>query len=421
MPTRPMGATNDDTPSGLPLVRRRQGRLAVVRRVVLGLATSTIALLAVALPAVPAQATRPSGPALPPLAALDPKGLRAGAAFGTSVAVSGTAAVIGAPYVGGGLAFVYTGAGGSWRQVAQLHGSDTRPGDFFGGAVAISGRTIVVGADLHANAAGRVYVFTRRSQGWRQTDELTIGTRPGTGFGWAVAAGAGTIVASALVPTGAAYVFTQGWEGWHLTAKLSTQEGSGDRSFGFSVGAWGGIVVVGDPSYKGGAGRAYVFRATHHGWAQAAALAGRDTKPGDNFGFSVAASAGEILVGAPWHNGGAAYLFSAALNGWRQTAKVTGGSGWPGDQFGYSVALQQALAVVGAPQLSPGRAFVFSRAGPRWRQTAAITGPAPNSSFGAAVAVSGTAVIIGANGDHGGIGSAWAGTAKPAIRAHAPN
>jgi hypothetical protein len=294
-----------------------------------------------------------------------------------------------------------------------LHGSDTRPGDFFGGAVAISGHTVVVGADLHAKASGRVYVFTLGGRHWRQTAELSVGAYPGTGFGFSVAVDAGTIAASSLLPTGATYVFTRDQEGWNPAARLATQDGPADRSFGFSVAASGAIVVVGDPGFMGGAGRAFVFRAAHKGWAQSATLTGEDTRPGDNFGFSVAASAGEIMVGAPWHNGGAAYVFSAAVGGWRESAKVTGGSARPGDRFAYSVALDQALAVIGAPWLSSGRAYVFSRAGQRWGQTMVIAAPAPSSFFGVAVAVSGGAVIIGANGDHRGVGSAWFSTVMP--------
>ena len=102
---------------------------------------------------------------------------------------------------------------------------------------------------------------------------------------------------------------------------------------------------------------------------------------GDDFGFSVAESAGQIPVGAPWHSGGPAYVFSASGASWRQSAEVTGGSTQRGDQFGWSVALATGCAVVGAPGRGAGqayvftRAYVFSRALGGWRQTAELAGP----------------------------------------------
>ena len=54
-----------------------------------------------------------------------------------------------------------------WKQVAELKGSDTVAGDSFGTSVAVSGNTAVVGAEFHAEA-GRVYVFIKTATGWKQ-------------------------------------------------------------------------------------------------------------------------------------------------------------------------------------------------------------------------------------------------------------
>jgi nucleoside-specific outer membrane channel protein Tsx len=63
-------------------------------------------------------------------------------------------------------AYVFTETGGAWKQVAELKGSDTVAGNAFGYSVAISGTTAVVGADAHADGAGRAYLFTETS-GWK--------------------------------------------------------------------------------------------------------------------------------------------------------------------------------------------------------------------------------------------------------------
>ena len=67
--------------------------------------------------------------------------------FGISVAVSGTTAVVGtsgSSYAG--RAYVFTRTASGWKQAAELKGSDTNPGDNFGSSVAVSGTTAVVSA-----------------------------------------------------------------------------------------------------------------------------------------------------------------------------------------------------------------------------------------------------------------------------------
>jgi hypothetical protein len=95
-------------------------------------------------------------------------------------------------------------------QLAELEGSDTVVGDWFGSSVAISGTTAVVGAVYHAKIAGRAYVFTRTGAGWKQVAELEgSDTVAGDGFGGPVAMSGTTAVVGAPDPKGAgrAYVF----------------------------------------------------------------------------------------------------------------------------------------------------------------------------------------------------------------------
>ena len=71
------------------------------------------------------------------------------ASFGSSVAISGATAVVGAlGFVAnnGGRAYVFTKTTAGWKQEAQLKGSDTEGDDFFGNSTAISDSTVVVGA-----------------------------------------------------------------------------------------------------------------------------------------------------------------------------------------------------------------------------------------------------------------------------------
>jgi FG-GAP repeat len=377
-------------------------------------ASGTLAVLALTGPVTLSWAALPPVPIGPALVSLDPSGMGPGAGFGTSVAAAATTLVVGAPMLGAGAVYVYTRDARGWRETTELHGPRAQPGEFFGGAVAIAGGTVVVGADNY-ESTGAAYVFRREGSSWhRVADLFGAGDRPGSGFGYSVAIAEGTIVVGAPMPvlgSGAAYLFREDGRGWHQVADFRGQNAPVGGLLGFSVAAAGLVAVVGDPGGMLGAGRAYVFSTTSTGWRETAQLVGRDTERGDNFGFSVALSAGRILVGAPWHGAGAAYLFRASLRGWRQTAQVSEGGSKPGAQFGYSASLGLGLAAVGAPGTNRGRAYLFSQR--RWalRQTAELAGPSTSASyFGSATAMSGTSVVIGADGYHAGTGAAWAST-----------
>ena len=96
----------------------------------------------------------------------------AGDHFATSVAVTGTTAVVGAPGHGGmGSGYVFSDAGGTWTQQAELVGSDTVAGDQFGTSVGWDGTTAVVGAPGHGGV-GDMYVFDEPSNVWGQVAEL---------------------------------------------------------------------------------------------------------------------------------------------------------------------------------------------------------------------------------------------------------
>jgi hypothetical protein len=81
--------------------------------------------------------------------------------FGWSVDISGSTAVVGAPFKGpknAGAAYVFVGSGGIWSQRGELIASDAVDYDIFGWSVALYRSTLVVGAIQH-NQIGAAYVF----------------------------------------------------------------------------------------------------------------------------------------------------------------------------------------------------------------------------------------------------------------------
>ena len=113
--------------------------------------------------------------------------------LGTSVALSGDTAVVGAPTgPTGGAAYVFMRSGTTWTQAQQLTAADGAPGDAFGRSVAFDGETVVVGSSSMTASPGAAYVFTLAGTTWTQTQEITDPMI--TNFGYRVALSGGTVV-----------------------------------------------------------------------------------------------------------------------------------------------------------------------------------------------------------------------------------
>ncbi len=336
------------------------------------------------------------------LTELEGSDTRANDQFGSSVAISGTSAVVGAPESASqaGRAYVFTKTASGWVQAAELTGSDTAEGDEFGSSVAISGNTLVVGAPNHASYAGEVYVFTKTANGWTQATELTgADSVAGDNFGRSVAISGTTIVVGApnhASYTGRAYVFTNTANGWRQATELRGADSVAGDNFGWSVAISGKSVVVGAVSHASYAGEAYVFNDTASGWTQATELLGADTEPGDGFGDSVTISGTVAVVGARGADGtaGRAYVFTNSASAWKQAAEFQESDKVAGDSFGTAVNITGSTVVVGGVS----GASVFTKTGSTWNEVADLKGSdtAANDAFGSSVAVSGAFAVVGA-------------------------
>ncbi|WP_437682016.1 hypothetical protein [Sorangium sp. So ce131] len=141
--------------------------------------------------------------------------------FGVSVAIAGDAVVVGARLddVDGradqGSAYVFVRSGTSWAQQAQLVASDGAAGDYFGSSVAIVGDTAVVGAvDDETDGRdqqGSAYVFVRSGTSWAQQAHLVASDgAAGDYFGGSVALAGNTAIAGAMIDDdarGSVYAF----------------------------------------------------------------------------------------------------------------------------------------------------------------------------------------------------------------------
>jgi hypothetical protein len=279
--------------------------------------------------------------------------------------------------------------------------------------VAISGDTAVVGADVAGDAdQGAVYVFTRDGGVWKEQAQLSISTPdPYPRFGCSVALSGDTIVAGAywsvvegVAMQGLAYVFTGGGDTWTQQAQLRATGGEASDQFGISVAVDGDTCVVGaDLGGAADTGTATVFTRSGGLWTERATLAASDGAYQDQFGCSVALSAGTILAGAQsagTTDQGAAYVFAGSGASWSQQARLTvTGSRY----FGSSVALAGETAAVGATwddagAADRGAAYVYRRSGSSWVKQARLSAAdgRAHDQFGRSVAVSGDTALVGA-------------------------
>ena len=336
-------------------------------------------------------------------AKLTPADGTAGDRFGHAVAMSSDHVVVGAPDNkadgnDSGAAYVFArnqGSTDTWQQIAKLTSDDGMEGDQFGTAVAISNNYIVVGAslaDLQDVDNGAVYVFAPNQDNtgsWQQVAKLSAENGAAhDSFGHSVAISGNTIVIGASLDdeqgddSGAAYLFTQDQSqinvnaGWKQTAKLVANDAEAGNQFGFSVTIDEDQVLVGaflDNDRGNRSGSAYIFARTQNTWQQVTKLTANDGAADDRFGFAVALSHKQAIIGAYENSNqssqsGSVYVFSPSLsdaNIWHQTAKLTASDATTGDAFGYSVANTAGNIIVGAQfadakDTDTGTAYLFS-------------------------------------------------------------
>lgn len=229
--------------------------------------------------------------------------------FATSVAISGTRVVVGAPYSDdnsvsrAGISYVYdlsSGTPNPMVPVAILHNPSPQPDDLFGNSVAISGTRAVVATRLG------VYVYDLNN-GTPTVPTATL-TIPGLSFSRVAISDMRVVVGASSDSTGAR-----------------------------------------------GAGSAYVFD-LNSGTPTVPALMLNNPSPGefDSFGYAVAISGTRVVVGTPGdspdvysHNQGSAYVYG--LSGGSGTMLMYPGpvsGGW--NRFGHSVAISGSIAVISA-------------------------------------------------------------------------
>ena len=317
-------------------------------------------------------------------------------AFGTSVIISGTTIVVGAQgelapgeFILGqqGAVYIFKKLNGTWVQSAKLTAVDGGMGDSFGTSVALSGSTLLIGAPYKSDGDGEAYVFTNKTGVWTLSKKLIAkNVYTSDRFGTAVAVSGTTVMVGAPgvdFGTGRVFIFTEQNGVWVQIAQTVELPSTGGSSyFGTSIAFPGATALVGAPSWLAGGGAVhdytyaeggavvYSFTDQNNIWAQSNQLALSATanpleRRAGAFGASVAASSTTAVIGAPnrtvnaQYGEGAAYVYTTNNGIWTRSVKLTESNGAANDNFGASVAISGTTELVGAPNTSNGGAAYF--------------------------------------------------------------
>ncbi|MBO6740475.1 MAG: FG-GAP repeat protein [Phycisphaerales bacterium] len=253
----------------------------------------------------------------------------AGDWFGSSVAIRDNVALIGANKSGftqadPGAAYLFNATTG--QQIAKLIPEDSAPNDRFGSSVAISGDIALIGAPGCNNRCnnndanpGSAYLFDINTR--KQIAKLMPNdAAESDSFGGVVALSDNLAIIGAPgnddngVDSGSAYLFDLS-TGQQI-AKLLPTDGASDDNFGWSVAINGTTAVVGawlDDDNAFDSGSAYLFDTTTS--KQLAKLMPSDGMKSSFFGAAVAIDGTTALVGAVLdygndENSGSVYVFT---------------------------------------------------------------------------------------------------------------
>jgi len=270
-----------------------------------------------------------------------------GDAFGTSVAISGDYAVVGAHHNAGiygyqsGSAYMYErDDSGNWNFVSKLLASDGEAGDEFGTAVAISGDYAIVGAPAKNLWHGAIYVFKRDASGsWSQEAKLVAGSTMDMALGSSISISEDYVAAGVQSGTEKVLIYKRDGTNWVLHSQMDDLWNSYTY---LRCSISGDYLIVGTPFGMNGGnpnGAAYIYKRNDTEWIMQAEFL--PNSGDDDFGQAVFISGDYAIVGSREVS-----IFLRNGENWSEVTRQS--SELSGDSFGSSVSLSEKHFVTGA-------------------------------------------------------------------------
>ncbi|MFA9477824.1 PEP-CTERM sorting domain-containing protein [Phycisphaerales bacterium AB-hyl4] len=298
--------------------------------------------------------------------------------FGGSVDIYGNTAIVGALRADGaaggqsGQAYIFQNNGGIWSETQILAPANVAQGDQFGSSVAIQGDRAVIGArltnagDETNSGAAYVYEYDEVSSQWVEQAMLAPAEHAANSWLGMKSALDGDV---ALVGTnrwggsgsnGKVFAFHYEDGDWTEAGELAPNNPQANESFGHDMAISGDTAVVG--AFRHGTeddgdferGSVYVFDRDGNEWSETAQLFASDWEVGGHFAYSVDIHGDIISVGAKrtdaaGTNSGAIYLFQRDSAGdWNELAKVVPDDLVANDRLGTAISVHGDTVLTGA-------------------------------------------------------------------------
>lgn len=295
--------------------------------------------------------------------------------FGGPVAVSDGLVLVGGQFSAHSSAvYVFAHGSSGWSVQATIADPGRDLDDCFGSSLAASGTVAIIG-DLCANGtSGLAYAFVRSGKSWhRQHTFHDPGGGPFDEFGTSAAvtsssAGTFAVIGENDAGPGAAWAYARVRGTWHRQAALFDPDRSNDSDFFASAVAVSPAVAVVGAFAEGsagtpgsGAGAVYIWVRSGATWLRRAKLDLAHTSRRSDFGEATAISGSRLLIGAPGSGCGVSYEFVRARQTWRLASRITDPRCVSGDGFGEAVAVWGHSAIIGAPGKNKGAGQVYFR------------------------------------------------------------
>lgn len=295
--------------------------------------------------------------------------------FGSAVALNTDTLIVGASAKkstrGGAYVFQYDGQTWNERQSLDPDTGTELSVEGYGTSAALSGDLALIGAPFRDNAKGAVYVLSRSAGTFAQTDVLQPAALVGgDSFGSSVALSEASAVAgapTALNNLGQVYAF--GRSAGHLDLRATVPHPDSSAAslfFGIALAMAQDDFIAGEKGFVDSGGRqtgtAYLFTTRADLGAavkQVAQLSAPSLMASSLLGSSVDFKSGQAVLGAPGLTPtSAAFLFSGS-SGTLSLARTLLAPGPSSEHFGLQVALSGQLLAVAAPDADAGRGAVY--------------------------------------------------------------
>ncbi|MEK9659382.1 MAG: DUF2298 domain-containing protein [Chloroflexota bacterium] len=291
----------------------------------------------------------------------------AGARFGSAIAMDEHTLLVGAPGASEtGLALVYgSDDAGAWTLRASRPPNARGPRVWRAGAGG--------GTTQARGAQGAGYRFESAGPRW----DLVLEARPagaGESFGRNVVLNETELLAGAPADgMGAVHRWMRWSDGWRAAEPLRIPNDAGISGLGRSLAADGRVLTV------GGAGGVQLFNWQDEAWVAMEQLRPSGAGARGSFGTSLGVSGLYLAVGAPQEHAGAAgagaaYVYHLSEDGWVKHARVIAADGGAQADFGAALALSGDLLAVGAAGSGQGAAYTYRRSLDRWRPMRKLVG-----------------------------------------------